>query len=111
MSAFAPDTRRAPLAGLLLTCLLFAPRWAWSQDALLARNLAASCSTCHAGAAPSELRPLAGLPTALIRQRLAEFKTGQAPNATVMPQIVKGYSDEQLGLIAGYLSAQPAAAR
>ena len=98
------------LTGALLSVVLLLPA-ARAEDALLARNLAAGCSTCHAGAAPSELRPLAGLPTALIRQRLAEFKSGQAASATVMPQIAKGYSDAQLILIANFFAAQPVATR
>ena len=36
-----------------------------------------------------------------------DYKTGVVP-ATVMHQIAKGYSDEQIRLIAAYLAAQPA---
>jgi len=38
-------------------------------------------------------------------QKLADFKSGAKP-ATIMHQISRGYSDEQLDLIAGYFAAQ-----
>ena len=36
---------------------------------------------------------------------MAEFKDGKRP-ATIMHQIAKGYTDEQIRLIAGYFAAQ-----
>jgi len=36
---------------------------------------------------------------------LQDFKSGKQP-ATVMHQIAKGYTDEQIEAIAGYLSAR-----
>ena len=38
-------------------------------------------------------------------QKLADFKSGVKP-ASIMHQIVKGYTDEQLDLIATYFAAQ-----
>jgi len=43
--------------------------------------------------------------TAKTLQKLHEFKSGVRP-ATVMQQIVKGYTDEELALIVGYLARQ-----
>ncbi len=38
---------------------------------------------------------------------LADYKAGNQP-ATIMHQIAKGYTDEQIRLVAGYFSAQKA---
>lgn len=49
---------------------------------------------------------LAGQPQELLLRKLREFRTGER-QATIMPQIVRGYTDEQLTLIAAYFAAQP----
>jgi cytochrome c553 len=49
---------------------------------------------------------LAGRPAAGLLQLLAEFRSGARPS-TIMQQIAKGYSDEQLRLIAGYFASRP----
>ena len=38
-------------------------------------------------------------------QKLLDFKSGRKP-ATIMHQLSKGYTDEQLAQIAGYFAAQ-----
>jgi sulfide dehydrogenase cytochrome subunit len=38
---------------------------------------------------------------------VADYKSGTQP-ATIMHQIAKGYTDEQIRLIAGYFAAQKA---
>ena len=83
---------------------------AQAQDAQLGRNLAATCANCHGtnGQARGDMKPLAGVTADKILAQLADFKSGALP-ATIMHQIVKGYSDEQLRLIAGHFAAQPAA--
>ena len=99
-----------PPARLAAAALLLAAPWALAQDA--ARSLAAGCANCHGtnGNARGEMRPLAGVPAERILALLADFRSGAQP-ATVMHQIAKGYSDEQLRLIAGYFAAQAAAAK
>jgi cytochrome subunit of sulfide dehydrogenase len=94
----------APAALALL--LAFAPT-AFAQDANLARNLAATCANCHGtnGQARGEMKPLAGRPAAATITLMAEFKSGNLP-ATIMHQVAKGYTDEQVKLIANYLAAQ-----
>jgi cytochrome c553 len=52
------------------------------------------------------MKPLAGLAAQRIVSALADFKSGAQP-ATVMHQIAKGYTDEQIRLVAGYFAAQP----
>lgn len=97
--------RISPLATWMVVAL--APMAVCAQDAHLARNLAATCANCHGtdGRARADARPLAGLPAAQIIATLAEFKSGARP-ATIMPQIAKGYTDEQIRLVAGYFAAQ-----
>jgi cytochrome subunit of sulfide dehydrogenase len=81
-------------------------------DMTLARNLAATCANCHGtnGAARGDMKPLAGLPAPAIVAFMNEYKSGNLP-ATVMHQIAKGYTDEQIRLIAAYFAAQKPAAR
>lgn len=80
-----------------------------AQDALLARNLAATCANCHGtnGQAKGEMKVLAGMPAEKLIALVADFKSGAQP-ATVMHQISKGYTDAQIKLVAAYFAAQPA---
>ncbi len=96
----------AALAALLLAGA--APA-AFAQDPLLARNLAATCANCHGtnGQARGDMKPLAGLSAEKILAAVADYKSGAQP-ATIMHQIAKGYTDEQMRLIAGYFAAQKA---
>jgi cytochrome c553 len=96
--------RAAPLIGLLAVAGL-----AHAQDMNLARNLAATCANCHGtnGHARGDMKVLAGIPAETIVAMLADFKSGVQP-ATIMHQISKGYSDEQIKLVAAYFAVQPA---
>ncbi|HQU80280.1 MAG TPA: cytochrome C [Azonexus sp.] len=82
---------------------------AQAADPNLARNLAATCANCHGtngnALKGSGMDALAGTEKAKILQKLADFKSGDKP-ASIMHQISKGYTDEQLDLIAGYFAAQ-----
>ncbi|MEO8122618.1 MAG: c-type cytochrome [Burkholderiales bacterium] len=100
-----PDVFR-PAAALIL--LFGASSLALAQDAHLARNLAATCANCHGtnGQAKGKMKPLAGMPADKLTAYVADYKSG-AQASTVMQQIAKGYSDEQIKLIAGYFAAQP----
>ena len=85
------------------------PWVAVAQDANLARNLAATCANCHGtnGNAKGEMKPLAGMAADKIVASMADYKNGNQP-ATIMHQISKGYTDEQIKLLAGFFAAQPA---
>lgn len=85
------------------------PWVAQAQDAHLARNLAATCANCHGtnGQARGDMKPLAGLSAEKIIAALADYKSGAQP-ATIMHQIAKGYTDEQIKLVANWFSTQPA---
>ncbi len=75
-------------------------------------RLAATCAACHGtdGAtknAPSfaTLPALAGQPRENLVASLRAYKAGTRP-ATIMTQIARGYTDEQIELLAAYFAAQ-----
>ncbi len=80
---------------------------AQGADPNLARDLAATCTSCHGtnGESRGEIESLAGMPKADIVRKVQEFKSGNKP-ATVMHQLSKGYTDKQIELIAGWFAAQ-----
>jgi cytochrome subunit of sulfide dehydrogenase len=71
------------------------------------RSWAAGCANCHGtnGQAQPGLAALAGVPAAATVAKMQAFKSGALP-ATLMHQISKGYSDEQIQAIAAYFAAQ-----
>ncbi len=74
------------------------------------RTWSASCAACHpasATAPASRIPPLAGRDAESTYRTLLAFKQGQRPDATVMPQLVRGYTDEELLRIARHLGRQP----
>lgn len=75
------------------------------QDPHLARNLAATCASCHGTGGRSVFEPLLGQPRAKLLQTLDDFRTGKR-DATIMHQIVRGYTDAQLELVADWFSRQ-----
>jgi len=81
-----------------------------AQDRNLGRNLAAQCANCHGtnGQALPGMPVLAGRPKEEIVRLMGEFKSGAraGDKGTLMPQLARGYSDEQVALIAEYLSRQ-----
>lgn len=95
------------LSAIVAAGLALAPLCVSAQEP--ARSLAATCAACHGTngrSVSTEVSSLAQLPRNLIVQRMQEFKQGKRP-ATVMHQLAKGYTDEQIELIAGYLAGQP----
>ena len=81
-------------------------------DANLARNLAATCANCHGtgGVSQGEVESLAGTPKDELVRKMQDFKTGKKP-ATVMHQLSKGYTDEQIDLVSGWFAAQKPSAK
>lgn len=97
------------LSTVATLCLLATAGAAHAADPNLARNLAATCANCHGtnghAVKGGGLDSLAGVDKAKTLQKLADFKSGDKP-ASIMHQISKGYTDEQLDLIATYFAAQ-----
>lgn len=83
---------------LLWPILTFAQ--ASGQD-LRAYMLASSCAACHGpdGDSPGAIPPLRGKSPKFIALALQEFRSG-ASDSTVMGRMAKGYSDEEIALIA-----------
>ena len=71
--------------------------------------LAANCANCHGtnGLSKNDLPKLAGQPKETTLKVLREFRDGRRV-ATIMHQLAKGYSDEQLALMAEFFASQPA---
>ena len=80
---------------------------AQGADPNLGRNLAAACANCHGtnGVSQQGMPNLAGQQRTYLVQQMQDFKTGKRP-ATIMHQLAKGYSDEQIEALAAYFSAQ-----
>lgn len=96
-------------ATVALALAMLAGQAAAQQDPNLARNLAANCANCHGTngrAVPGAgIEPLAGEPKDKLVKKIKEYRSGVRP-ATVMHQLSKGYTDEQIDLIAGFFAAQ-----
>ena len=111
----APRRVRRALAASALAALLLqgfaAAAHAQSADAqrLRSRALAATCAACHGtdgrAVEGEALARLAGRPADDTLTQLLAFRTGQRP-ATIMHQITRGYSQEQLEAVARYFAAQ-----
>ena len=104
-----------PVAGLL-GAMFFA--WALcpagaalavDQQTLYTQSLAATCANCHGtqgnGVSEGSVPGLAGLKADYIEAQMKAFKSGERP-ATIMHQLSKGYSDEQIRLLATYFASQ-----
>ena len=102
---------RRPHAALLASTWLLAAGAACAQTApvLQMRALAANCAGCHGTdgvAIAGEAMPrLAGLQKDYFVSRMQAFRDGTRP-ATVMHQIGKGFSNEQIESLATYFAAQ-----
>jgi cytochrome subunit of sulfide dehydrogenase len=94
---------------LVWTVALAPDAVAQRPDPNLGRNLAAACASCHGtnGVSQPGMPSLAGQQRAYLVQQLQDFRTGKRA-ATIMHQISKGYTDEQIEALAGYLSGQKA---
>jgi len=105
------NRHRRPRAALFAAASLFIAVGAYGQtaQALQTRALAGTCANCHGtdgNAVPGQPMPrLAGLPKNYIVEQMQAFRDGKRP-ATVMHQLAKGYSNEQIDALAGFFAAQ-----
>lgn len=83
-----------------------------AQDRNQGRNLAAQCANCHGtnGHSTGGVPSLAGQGRAYLIAQMNAFKSGQrsGPASTIMHQLAKGYTDDQIALMAEFFAAQPA---
>ena len=89
---------------VVLAALLASPAFAQEN---FGRDLAATCGPCHgtAGRSQNAMPSLAGLHKDYLVKQMQDFKSGARP-ATVMHQLAKGFTDEQIALMAEYFSKQ-----
>lgn len=80
---------------------------AQAMDPLQVRSMAAACANCHGtnGVAQAGMLTLAGQPSADLVRKMQDYKTGRQ-GATIMHQLAKGYSDEQITALAAFFAAQ-----
>jgi cytochrome subunit of sulfide dehydrogenase len=106
--------RRSTVRGIAIViaatlAVAAAPSDGQRSNADLGRSVAATCSNCHGtnGVSVGEVASLAGRQKAEIVRKMQDFKAGRLPG-TVMPQLAKGFSDEQIDLAAAWFAAQTA---
>jgi cytochrome c553 len=95
------------VAAMLGTASAASAQTAATPDPLTVRSWAAGCANCHGtnGRAEPGNESLAGANKDEMVKKMLDFKAGRKP-ATIMHQLAKGYSDEQIVAIAGYFAAQ-----
>ena len=98
---------RLLVAALASGAVLALPALAQGSDPNLGRNLAAACANCHGtnGVSVQGMPNLAGQQRSYLMQQMQDFKTGKRP-ATIMHQLAKGYTDEQIDTLAAFFAAQ-----
>jgi cytochrome c553 len=95
-------------AGAALGLLAMSAQGQSADDAARSgRYLAANCANCHGttGTAQGAMPSLAGQPKAFIVDQVKAFRDGKR-NGTIMHQLSKGYTDQQIELIADFYSRQ-----
>ncbi len=106
---FIPSLSFFAVGGAFLSLALAPNAQAQTAESLQIRSLAATCSGCHGtegNAVQGEaLVRLAGLPRDYFILQMLAFREGKRP-ATVMHQISKGYSPDQIEAMATYFAAK-----
>jgi sulfide dehydrogenase cytochrome subunit len=99
------------LIGLGMICLSpFVLAEQTAKELLYIQSLAATCANCHgtagAGVAGGSVPRLAGLNREYFVEQMSAFKSG-ARQATIMHQLAKGFTADQIDALAVYFSKQP----
>ena len=99
----------------VMACVVALPLWvgavhaqqATDADSRSAGMLASNCANCHGtlGTAQGAMPSLAGQQKTYIVEQMRAFRDGKRP-ATIMHQLAKGYTDQQIELIADFFSRQ-----
>lgn len=99
---------RIRFMALLLPSIAATSALAQDAAALHARALAATCANCHGTEGRttegSAIPSLAGMPRSYMVTQMKAFKDGSRP-ATVMHQLTKGLTDQQIETAAIYFAA------
>lgn len=71
--------------------------------------LAGPCANCHGpdGVSPGDIPSIAGRDAAMLGARMLAFRDGSAPDGTVMPRLMKGYSPDEIDALAAWFAASP----
>ncbi len=97
---------RHALAGLALIALA-SIQPALAQDAqALGRHVSFTCTNCHGtnGHSVGGMPSLAGQDREYLARQMREFRDGKRP-ATVMHQLTRGLTDEQIDAVAAHFAA------
>ena len=97
-----------PAAALAAAALLGSAS-AFGQQDVQARYLAATCASCHGtdghSAGGDGMPGLAGLSRTYMIEQMNAFRSGER-KATIMNQLAKGYTEEQIAQLAEFFSRQ-----
>jgi cytochrome subunit of sulfide dehydrogenase len=102
-----PSAARRVRAWPLIATLMLMTMVSGSASAVQPPAGATSCSGCHATSAKVEtpVPPVRGRDPAEIVTAMQAFRSGERPS-TVMGRIAKGFSDEEIRAIAGWLATE-----
>ncbi|MEJ2142380.1 MAG: cytochrome C [Gammaproteobacteria bacterium] len=92
-----------------MTCLVFISMSAVPAEISRGAMLSNSCAACHGthGKSPGAIPSINGKSASFLSKALKDFRSGERPS-TVMGRHAKGYTDEEIELIAQHFSrAQP----
>ncbi len=91
---------------IILAGLLASTGQAASVELSRGAMLSNSCAGCHGtdGNSPGEIPSIAGKSVLYIEKALLEFRSGERPG-TVMGRHTKGYTEEEIRLIAEFFAA------
>jgi cytochrome c553 len=68
--------------------------------------LAGSCANCHGpnGVSPGDIPSIAGAPYDVLKAQLEAFRAGEPADATIMPRLMRAYSDAEIDALARWFS-------
>ena len=97
------------LPGLMMTAALAIAGMASAEDPdhQQAMMLAGSCFSCHGTEGrygEDSIPAIAGRPAEILEAQLLAFRNDEVPGTTIMNRLAKGYTDEQIGLLAWYFA-------
>lgn len=98
---------RKPLLGALLVGASLSLATAAQANDKRGMVLALSCASCHGtnGNSPGSIPAIAGKSASYIESAMKQFRSEER-YATVMNRIAKGYTDEEIKLLAEHLGNQ-----